>query len=89
MSTVAVVECWSCGGLDESTAAATALWANHLKGWCIFWNWPLSGLQGVDSTLLKYVQGCCRVCPWMLQNVCRVTDCVQDAVLTSSLAHQD
>ena len=23
MSTVAVVECWSCGGLDESTAAAT------------------------------------------------------------------
>ena len=26
----------------------TALWANHLKGWCIFWNWPLSGLQSVE-----------------------------------------
>ena len=27
------------------------------------WNW-----------VLKCVQGCCRVCPWVLQNVCRVTE---------------
>ena len=39
--------------------------------------------------MLKCGQGCCRVCPGVLQNVCRVTECVQDAVLTSSLAHQD
>ena len=24
--------------------------------------------------MLKCVQGCCRVCPWVLQNVCRVTE---------------
>ena len=39
--------------------------------------------------VLKCVQGCCRVCPGVLQNVCRDTECVQGAVLTSSLAHQD
>ena len=27
------------------------------------WNW-----------VLKCVQGCCRVCPWVLQNVCMVTE---------------
>ena len=39
--------------------------------------------------VLKCVQGCCRVCPGVLQNVCRDTECVQGAVLTSSLAQQD
>ena len=40
-----------------------ALWANHLKGWYVFWNWPLWGLQGVE------------VCAGLLQSVCRVTGC--------------
>ena len=30
-----------------------ALWANHLKGWWFFWNWPLSGLQGVLRTQFR------------------------------------
>ena len=43
-----------------------ALWANHLKGWCIFWNWPLSGLQDVE------------VCAGLLQSVSRgAAECVQ------------
>ena len=63
---------WIIGGLGGS-----ALWANHLKGWYVFWNWPLSGFQGVE------------VCAGLLQSVCRVTGCVQDAALTFSLAHQD
>ena len=43
-----------------------ALWANHLKGWCIFWNWPLSGLQGVE------------VCAGLLQSVpMGAAECVQ------------
>ena len=45
---------------------ATALWANHLKGWCIFWNWSLSGLQGVE------------VCAGLLQSVpMGAAECVQ------------
>ena len=44
----------------------SALWANHLKGWCIFWNWPLSGLQDVE------------VCAGLLQSVSRgAAECVQ------------
>ena len=44
----------------------TALWANHLKGWCFFWNWPLSGLQGVE------------VCAGLLQSVpMGAAECVQ------------
>ena len=43
-----------------------ALWANHLKGWCIFWNWPLSGLQSVE------------VCAGLLQSVpMGAAECVQ------------
>ena len=43
-----------------------ALWANHLRGWCIFWNWPLSGLQGVE------------VCAGLLQSMPRgAAECVQ------------
>ena len=73
---------WS--GLSVGSGHDNALWANHLKGWCIFWNWSLSGLQGVEVC-----EGCCWVCPWVMQNVCRDTECVQGAVLTSSLAQQD
>ena len=44
----------------------SALWANHLKGWCIFWNWPLSGLQSVE------------VCAGLLQSVpSGAAECVQ------------
>ena len=59
--------CW-----DEKTTSVTsvslhsALWANHLKGWWFFWNWPLSGLQGVE------------VCAGLLQSVHRgAAECVQ------------
>ena len=41
VSTVAVVECWSCSGLDESTAAAT--------GGYIHWpHWPLLATHSTE-----------------------------------------
>ena len=52
--------------LGQGRYAHTALWANHLKGWWFFWNWPLSGLQGVE------------VCAGLLQSVPRgAAECVQ------------
>ena len=60
---------WHCSALGMPvvlTAVPNALWANHLKGWCIFWNWPLSGLQGVE------------VCAGLLQSVpMGAAECVQ------------
>ena len=51
-----------CSGVEGHNA----LWANHLKGWCIFWNWPLSGFQGVE------------VCAGLLQSVpMGAAECVQ------------
>ena len=51
---------------DTEVSRYIALWANHLKGWCIFWNWPLSGLQDVE------------VCAGLLQSVSRgAAECVQ------------
>ncbi len=51
---------------DTISSPSSALWANHLKGWCIFWNWPLSGLQGVE------------VCAGLLQSVpMGAAECVQ------------
>ena len=51
---------------DSMGVETIALWANHLKGWCIFWNWPLSGLQDVE------------VCAGLLQSVSRgAAECVQ------------
>ena len=50
----------------DVSPGCSALWANHLKGWCIFWNWPLSGLQDVE------------VCAGLLQSVSRgAAECVQ------------
>ena len=50
--------------------ACSALWAKHLKGWCFFLELAIIRVAGC----WKCVQGCCRVCPWVLQNVCRVTE---------------
>ena len=54
MSTVAVVECWSCGGLDESTAAATGGYTGH-TGHC----WPRilrRGLQAASRARIGTIQ---------------------------------
>ena len=51
---------------SDNRSCSIALWAKHLKGWCFFWNWPLSGLQGVE------------VCAGLLQSVPRsAAECVQ------------
>ena len=51
---------------ERRRLCGSALWAKHLKGWCFFWNWPLSGLQGVE------------VCAGLLQSVPRsAAECVQ------------
>ena len=50
----------------RSGDTASALWANHLKGWWFFWNWSLLGLQGVE------------VCAGLLQSVpMGSAECVQ------------